>query len=62
MAPDAASRNPSTNHGKKTADAVSQSFYVAQQVYKDIRAGEMEMLSVACQWFHCQTDTSWCQL
>jgi hypothetical protein len=49
-APDAASRNPSTSHGKETPDDVPESFPVAQQVQKDtgaaVHAGDMEMFSV----------------
>jgi hypothetical protein len=50
-APDAASRNPSTSHGKETPGDGPENFHVVQQVQKDIcsavYAGNMEVFSVA---------------
>jgi hypothetical protein len=49
--PDAASRNPSTSSDKETPAGVPESVHVVQQVQKDmgsaVRAGEMEVFSVA---------------
>jgi hypothetical protein len=48
---DAASRNSSRHHGKETSD-VPESFYVIQQVQKDmgaaVHAGDLEVFSLAC--------------
>jgi hypothetical protein len=50
-APDTASRNPSTSHGKETPDDGPERFHVAQQVqdiFSAVHAGNTEVFSVAC--------------
>jgi hypothetical protein len=54
--------NTSASRSTETCD-VPESFHVAQQVQKDIGAAvHGSVLSSLCQWFHCHTDASWCQL
>jgi len=45
--------HPSTNHGTGTDGAVS--IQVAERVQQEVLNCDMKLLSVACQWFHCQT-------
>jgi len=45
--------HPSTNHGTGTDGAVS--IHVAERVQQEVLNCDMKILSVACQWFHCQT-------
>jgi hypothetical protein len=55
-APDASSSILSASHSNETPD-VSESSHVSQKVQEVIGAsehvGDMELFSVACQWFHC---------
>jgi hypothetical protein len=50
--------HPSTNHGTGTDGAVP--IHVAKQV--QVLNCDMKLLSVACQWFHCQAQATWHQL
>jgi hypothetical protein len=50
-APDSASGNPSTSHGKESSDDLSQSLHVAwhvQDIGAALHSGDKEVVSVAC--------------
>ena len=58
---DASVPHPSTNHGTERDGAVS--IHVEEHVQQEeVLNCDMKLLSVACQWFHCQTCAAWHQL
>jgi hypothetical protein len=54
--------NPSTNHDGETIHYGLSGSYIAEQVQREVNDVDMDLFSVACQWLHCETFATCCEV
>ena len=53
--------NPSTSHGRRIIHDDLSGSHIAEQV-QEVNDVDMALFSVACQWLHCKTCATCCQV
>jgi len=54
--------NPSTSHGRETIHDGLSGSHTAEQVQWEVNDVDMDLFSVACQWLHCKTCATCCEM